>query len=55
MGKHRKGDPQETGGRLFWNDERTDEEKAKNFDDYDDLLKSRAKDENPYSKENFNK
>jgi hypothetical protein len=55
MGKHSGKPANEQSSRLVWPPQRDGDSKAKNFDDYDELNKSKAKDDNPYSKENFNK
>lgn len=59
MGKHAgKPDPNENAGHgrdTYWKASASAKEKADNFDAYDKYATGNAKDDNPYSKENFNK
>lgn len=56
MGKHRGQAANEPGKDLIWHSDAKPEQKAANFDAYDQHLKDNAKpdDSNPYSQENFN-
>lgn len=55
MGKHRGKAANEPGKDLIWDSSKSPDQKAKNFDAYDQHLKDNAKPDNsnPYSKENF--
>ena len=57
MGKHSGSKADEPGSDLLWNSNASADEKAANFDAYDQHLKDNAPEDksNPYSKENFGK
>lgn len=57
MGRHSGAPANEPGKDLVWQSNASADEKAANFDAYDQHLKDNAGEDNsnPYSKENFNK
>jgi len=57
MGKHSGQPANEPGADLIWDSSAKAEDKAANFEAYDQHLKDNAPEDksNPYSKENFNK